>query len=405
MKQPSKRKRTSSISQEENSTKKIKLPEEGKITKNKKENGETKPDQDQEKESSKSSNNKNVFVEEVVVVKQLEANKNKKEKEILKQINERVTELFQSFQEEHTQQNALKELRKACKHAGKNRKNYEKNEGEGRNNIEQYSILFKYLTLSPECAEVMKLWEIAFNSHNKKILPQVMELLAKIIKNNYFLTTKKTNIFLSRNIVKDKLKWVYAAFSSASTPNGKFISGLDNALLVRSALQLLTACSNCSPTISLYLNQHFNFTFKPFTQLVNRRSKKLSSEKEKILFSEKLFKQDIRTQFVKFVLSFLHSPGFYFSFFIFQLIFLFFFFCFICLEFILFVSILQSCKFINYFFFDLIIFICSIKNYFNQFKVNISTYSFSLLLSFYSISSHESNFICYFFFLLFIKNI
>ena len=93
-----------------------------------------------------------------------------------KSVQQRMEELFTHFQAEEIgkQYRALSEIEKGCQHALRCKEKYENapTTGEGsqlRQQIHDTSILFRYLTLSPACVELMKMWDHNHKHHNKKM--------------------------------------------------------------------------------------------------------------------------------------------------------------------------------------------------------------------------------------------
>ena len=146
--------------------------------------------------------------------------------DVPKTIEERMEQLFSWFNAEKSADQflALAELSRGCRHAKRSKYSYENTDNEDRvkvrQQIQKQSILFRYLTLSPNCAEIMRIWETQFKEHNKRMCARIMEVLAEILQANYFLSTRKTSTAIARVVVKDKLRWIYAGFSGAFSQGG-----------------------------------------------------------------------------------------------------------------------------------------------------------------------------------------
>ena len=150
----------------------------------------------------------------------------------VKPIDDRMNDIFSNLNSQETglEYQALSEIERGCHHALRVRESYFENEhsdvkdkADIRNKIQQQSILFRFLSLSPHCVELMNIWEKRFKDHNKKICGRIMEILALIIESNYFQLTRKSTLVISRTVVKDKLRLIYSGFSGAFSPKGKII--------------------------------------------------------------------------------------------------------------------------------------------------------------------------------------
>ena len=156
-------------------------------------------------------------------------NEEEAKEESAKSIAERVQDIFANLNSENVKQQffACRELERGCKHALNKKDKYEdpekdtlEEQNEIRQKIQDSSILYRYLTLSPNCAELMNTWDNQFKEHNKKLCARIMEILSFILQANYFLSTRKSSNVISRVVVKDKLKYIYATFSGAFSPTG-----------------------------------------------------------------------------------------------------------------------------------------------------------------------------------------
>lgn len=150
-----------------------------------------------------------------------------------KPIDDRINDLFANLNSEEASREylALTEIERGCIYAMRVRSTYYENEQSGeqdksefRLKTQQQSILFRFLSLSPNCVELMSIWEKRYKEHNKKICGRIMEILALIVESNYFLTTRKSSLVISRTVVKDKLRLIYAGFSGAFSPKGNYNS-------------------------------------------------------------------------------------------------------------------------------------------------------------------------------------
>lgn len=146
-----------------------------------------------------------------------------------KSIVERVQDIFTNLNSENVKQQffACRELERGCKHALSKKDKYEdpgkdtlEEQNEIRQKIQDSSILYRYLNLSPNCAELLSTWDNQFKEHNKKLCARIMEVLALILQANYFLSTRKSSNVISRAVVKEKLKYIYATFNGAFSPTG-----------------------------------------------------------------------------------------------------------------------------------------------------------------------------------------
>ena len=116
----------------------------------------------------------------------------------------------------------IKILRKSCNHAQKLKKKLErvanklnKIERKDFKDIEKESLLFEYLTSSPECIELFTLWTKYKKLHNYKLTAAVIEVLANILDANFFPSCTSTSAAIRKIVLRDKMKWIYGAFGSS----------------------------------------------------------------------------------------------------------------------------------------------------------------------------------------------
>ncbi|RUP46033.1 ribosome 60S biogenesis N-terminal-domain-containing protein [Jimgerdemannia flammicorona] len=146
-------------------------------------------------------------------------------------------------------------------------------------------VLFEYMHSSPECTELFRLWEFQVANNITQLESLVPDILAKTIQLAHTPSARSVGLSIIRRVLRGHMKIVYRNLSSGRIP------------LCQSALRLLIAMNSFSQPTTREMIEGFNFQQKAVGKFLVLR-KKHSDE------GALNFKSDIRSLWIRFVLSF-----------------------------------------------------------------------------------------------------
>ncbi|KAI8602359.1 ribosome 60S biogenesis N-terminal-domain-containing protein, partial [Dissophora ornata] len=146
-------------------------------------------------------------------------------------------------------------------------------------------VVYAYVEESPECTELLKIWEWQQQHDLRRIEAPIVEVLSKLIHQCNTALHRGHAIKLTRSILQNqgRMTVVYKNLSS----------GRQNT--VQATLRLLTAMNHVHHTTTRELKDGFNFSLKILSKLKNQRRKE---------GDEAANKADTRTLYIQFLLSF-----------------------------------------------------------------------------------------------------
>lgn len=192
-----------------------------------------------------------------------------------------------------------------------------------KKDFERTNLLFQYLTLSPECIELTSLWKDArYRMKGTKVLASLLRTFNAVITSNFFPALRHVSYFLCKMLSQtESLKLVYSVFSQendTTTIDTEVVARMERSqqksisvTQIIALLQLLTTIVQKSNVAARELLRDFNFNFRPLASLINMRRKKValhSSFANVARGTKQLWQRDIRTYYVRWVLSFLSYP-------------------------------------------------------------------------------------------------
>jgi hypothetical protein len=124
-------------------------------------------------------------------------------------------------------------------------------------------IVYDYVDESPECTELLRVWEWQQQHDVRKIEASIVEVLSKLIHQCNTALHRTHAIKLTRSILQNQSRMtsIYKNLSS----------GRQNT--VQATLRLLTAMNHVHPSTTRELKDGFNFGLKVLAKLKNQRRK------------------------------------------------------------------------------------------------------------------------------------
>eukprot|EP00698_Gefionella_okellyi_P023768 TRINITY_DN8211_c0_g1_i1.p1 TRINITY_DN8211_c0_g1~~TRINITY_DN8211_c0_g1_i1.p1 ORF type:complete len:2009 (-),score=482.27 TRINITY_DN8211_c0_g1_i1:60-6050(-) len=143
-------------------------------------------------------------------------------------------------------------------------------------------LLGKYLGVSPECAELLAIWEAQHENRTSNVSIATISLLSDILFKTNTDAQRSRSVVVGRKIIKSKLKILYSLLTSSVRPATK------------ATLKLLAAIGELSTVTARELQQRFDFSLPVLARLGDPRQKEeLSSH--------------IHEHYTRFALSFIKS--------------------------------------------------------------------------------------------------
>ncbi|ORX90170.1 hypothetical protein K493DRAFT_340197 [Basidiobolus meristosporus CBS 931.73] len=152
-------------------------------------------------------------------------------------------------------------------------------------NEESLRVFFNYLSESPECEELFKIWDL----QQKNSLPQleviIVDVLARVIRLTNTPITRANGVNIARRVFRNYLKTVYRNLSSGRVG------------LICATIELLTAMTKHTLQTTREMIDTFNFELKAHFKLLNMRQNPDVESKKR--------QKDVRTLYIRFILAFL----------------------------------------------------------------------------------------------------
>ncbi|KAF9110441.1 hypothetical protein BGX27_006334 [Mortierella sp. AM989] len=146
-------------------------------------------------------------------------------------------------------------------------------------------VVYAYVEESPDCTQVLKIWEWQQQNDVRRIEASIVEVLSKLIHQCNTALHRTHAIKLTRSILQNqnRMTTIYKNLSS----------GRQNT--VQATLRLLTAMNHVHHSTTRELKDGFNFGLKVLSKLKNQRRKEGDDATNKI---------DTRTLYIQFLLAF-----------------------------------------------------------------------------------------------------
>ncbi|KAF9361204.1 hypothetical protein BGX26_005028 [Mortierella sp. AD094] len=146
-------------------------------------------------------------------------------------------------------------------------------------------VVYAYVEESPECTQLLKIWEWQQQNDIRRIEASIVEVLSKLIHQCNTALHRTHAIKLTRSILQNQ--------SRMTTIYKNLSSGRQNT--VQATLRLLTAMNHVHHSTTRELKDGFNFGLKVLSKLKNQRRKEGDDATNKT---------DTRTLYVQFLLAF-----------------------------------------------------------------------------------------------------
>ncbi|KAF9365845.1 hypothetical protein BGX34_008056 [Mortierella sp. NVP85] len=147
------------------------------------------------------------------------------------------------------------------------------------------AVVYEYVEESPECTQLMKIWEWQQQHDVRKIEASIIEVLSKLIHQCNTALHRTHAMKITRSILQNQGRMT-AIYKNLSC--GRLNT-------VQATLRLLTAMNHVHQSTTRELKDGFNFGLKALSKLKNQRRKE---------GEEASNKTDIRTLYIQFLLAF-----------------------------------------------------------------------------------------------------
>ncbi|KAF9403252.1 hypothetical protein BGX21_005853 [Mortierella sp. AD011] len=151
--------------------------------------------------------------------------------------------------------------------------------------IKSLNVVYAYVEESPECTQLLKIWEWQQQNDVRRIEASIVEVLSKLIHQCNTALHRTHAIKLTRSILQNQ--------SRMTTIYKNLSSGRQNT--VQATLRLLTAMNHVHHSTTRELKDGFNFGLKALSKLKNQRRKEGDDTANKT---------DTRTLYIQFLLAF-----------------------------------------------------------------------------------------------------
>ncbi|KAI9093463.1 ribosome 60S biogenesis N-terminal-domain-containing protein [Phlyctochytrium arcticum] len=153
-----------------------------------------------------------------------------------------------------------------------------------------FTLLKTYLQKSPLCTELFRIWEFQQANVVDQLACVILDILAYVIVLSKRVNQRTVGSEIARKIMRAHMKPVYRGLCSGKPP------------LTQSTLRLLISIAQFSSSTVKELQETFNFSMKALPKLLNDRrgTSKLSKPKNP-------GKEDVRTLYIRFLLSFMQK--------------------------------------------------------------------------------------------------
>ncbi|CAG8579793.1 1637_t:CDS:10 [Paraglomus occultum] len=145
-------------------------------------------------------------------------------------------------------------------------------------------IFREYLQASPECSDLFRIWDLQQKHNITKIEVLIVDLLAKVIDNTNIAAARASGNSIIKRILTNYMKIIYRNLGGRIP-------------LCQATLKMLVAMNSHSLAMTRELTETFHFGHKSLGRLLNIRLEREDGKSRN--------KIDVRTLYVRFILSFL----------------------------------------------------------------------------------------------------